>query len=94
MARGATEKKEWSVPGPLRALLWWPGAAFVLVLIEPANATLYIAAAGVLLVALGFLSPMLARLLPRPTTTPPDHDDPTVEIDMPTIEIPRVHRAA
>ena len=94
MARGATDKKEWTVPGPLRALLWWPGAAFVLVLVEPANAALYIAVSGVALVALGFLAPMIARLVPRPAV-PIDQDDPTIEIDMPTIELPRVpHRAA
>lgn len=94
MARGATDKKEWTVPGPLRALLWWPGAAFVLVLVEPTNAALYIAVSGVALIALGFLGPMVARLMPRPVAVPADQDEPTIEIDMPTIELPRVSQRA
>ena len=96
MARGATDKKEWIVPGPLRALLWWPGAAFVLVLVDPANAALYIAGSGAALVALGFVSPIVARLVPRPSfgAAHADHDAPTMEIDMPTVEIPRPRGAA
>ncbi len=97
MARGATDKKDWTVPGPLRALMWWPGAAFVLALVDPANAALSIAGSGLVLVMLGFLAPLLARRL-RPAVdgavAAPDQEAATMEIDMPTIEIPRANHAA
>jgi hypothetical protein len=97
MARGAQDKKEWSVPGPLRALLWWPGAAFVLVLVDPDNVAWTIATAGVVLVALGFLVPIALRKL-RPVAvaaaTRINQEAPTMEIDMPTMEIAPVDRAA
>ena len=31
----ASEHYDWTVPAPLRALLWWPPVAFVLVLVDP-----------------------------------------------------------
>ncbi len=97
MARGAQDKKEWSVPGPLRALLWWPGVAFVLVLVDPDNIAWSIATAGAVLVALGFLVPIALRKL-RPVAvvvaTRINQEAPTMEIDMPTMEIPPVEKAA
>jgi hypothetical protein len=97
MARGAQNKKEWSVSGPLRALLWWPGVAFVLVLADPDNIAWSIAAAGVALVLLGFLIPIAARRL-RPVAvvvaTRINQEAPTMEIDMPTMEISPVEKAA
>jgi hypothetical protein len=97
MARGAQDKKEWSVPGPVRALLWWPGVAFVLVLVDPANIAWSIATAGAVLVALGFLVPVALRKL-RPVAvvvaTRINQEAPTMEIDMPTMEIPPVEKAA
>jgi hypothetical protein len=97
MARGAQDKKEWTVPGPLRALLWWPGVAFVLVLIDPANVAWTIALAGVVLVGLGFVLPVLMRKLRTAAVAAAataTAEAPTMEIDMPTIEMPRVNNAA
>jgi len=31
----ASEIREWSVPAPARALLWWPAISFVLVVVAP-----------------------------------------------------------
>jgi hypothetical protein len=93
MARGATDKKEWNVPGPLRALLWWPAAAFVLVMVDMDNAAWTIAAAGAVLVAIGFLAPILAcklRAAAVSAAASAAQDAPTMEIELPTIEIPKV----
>jgi membrane protein implicated in regulation of membrane protease activity len=88
----APEKREWSIPAPVRALLWWPGVAFVLVMVAPDAAAVGIAASGALLVTLGFVLPVISRRLRRPHRTPAIDDHPTVE--MPTIEMPPVGRAA
>lgn len=97
MARGSQNKKEWSVSGPLRALLWWPGVAFVLVLVDPDNVAWTIATAGLALVTLGFLLPIALRRL-RPVAvaaaTRINQEAPTMEIDMPTMEISRIEKAA
>src|SRR5918994_729037 len=71
----APEKRDWSVPGPIRALLWWPGVAFVLVMVAPEAAAVGITASGVALMALGAVVPMASRRLRRPRRTP------TVSID-------------
>ena len=62
----ARDAREWSVPAPVRALMWWPATAFVLVMIDPEAAATSIAAAGAGLVALGAVMPALARRLRRP----------------------------
>jgi hypothetical protein len=68
--------------------MWWPGTAFVLVMIAPDAAAASIAASGVVLVALGAVLPFVTRRLRRPRPAGPMSDDrPTVE--MPTIEIER-----
>jgi hypothetical protein len=84
----APDKREWTVPAPLRALMWWPGTAFVLVMVAPDAAAASIAASGAVLVALGAVLPIVARRLRRVRPAVPMSDDrPTVE--MPTIEIER-----
>jgi hypothetical protein len=90
----AAEKREWTVPAPVRALLWWPGVAFVLVMVAPESAAVGIAASGAALMTLGAVLPVVARRLRRSRRTHrAAHDDhPTVE--MPTVELPRVGRAA
>jgi len=97
MARGASDKKEWNVPGPLRALLWWPAAAFVLVMVDMDNAAWTIALAGLLLVAVGFLAPIVAcklRAAAVSAAASAAQDAPTMEIEMPTIEMPKVQGEA
>jgi hypothetical protein len=107
MARSATDKKAGAVPGPFRALLWWPGAAFVLVMLAPDSIAWSIPAAGLVFVAFGFLSPIVKCRLQAvamgaavgaaavPATAGADVEPATMEIEMPTIEIPKVdHRAA
>ena len=84
----APDKREWTVPAPLRALMWWPGVAFVLVMVAPDAAAASIAASGVALVALGAVLPLATRRLRRAQPSRAMSDDrPTVE--MPTIEIER-----
>jgi hypothetical protein len=92
----APHKREWTVPAPLRALLWWPATAFVLVMVAPDAAAGSIAVAGAVLVAFGALASMVTRRLGRTTveqvSAAPGQDPETVE--MPTIEMPPVRRAA
>jgi len=57
----APEPRDWTVPVPLRALLWWPGVSFVLVLVAPEAATGSIALAGLVLVLLGAVATTLRR---------------------------------
>ena len=84
----APDKREWTVPAPLRALMWWPGVAFVLVMVAPDAAAASIAASGAALVLLGAVLPVAARRIRRPRVAGAMSDDrPTVE--MPTIEIER-----
>jgi hypothetical protein len=65
----APEHRDWTVPVPLRALLWWPAVSFVLVLIAPEAATSSIALAGLALVLLGAVATRVRR---RPAAeTPP-----------------------
>ncbi|WP_433274726.1 hypothetical protein ACQPZA_26275 [Pseudonocardia xinjiangensis] len=95
----ARDAREWTVPAPLRALMWWPATAFVLVMVAPEAAATSIAAAGVALVALGAVTPLVSKRLRRPavsapTVEPPAQDPPTIEIEMPTIEISPTRRVA
>ena len=57
--------REWTAPAPLRALLWWPATAFVLVVVAPGAATESIALAGAVLAMLGGMIPAIARRLRR-----------------------------
>ncbi len=93
----APDKRDWTVPAPLRALMWWPAAAFVLVMVAPDEAAGGIAVSGVVLVALGAVVPLVTRRLRRPAVARPrraalGEDPPTVEL--PTVELPPVGRAA
>ncbi|MGH8966678.1 MAG: hypothetical protein ACRDXB_15315 [Actinomycetes bacterium] len=88
----AHEKREWSVPAPIRALLWWPGVAFVLVMVAPDDAAVGIAVSGVALMTLGAVLPVASRQLRRRSRATRIDDRPTVEL--PTVEIPRAGRAA
>jgi len=63
----ASEIREWSVPAPARALLWWPAISFVLVVVAPDAATGVIIAAGAVLALLGVALPAVAKRL-RPST--------------------------
>jgi len=50
------EPGEWTIPAPLRALLWWPPIAFALAMLQPSAAATVIAATGAGLATLGVLS--------------------------------------
>ena len=50
------EPGEWTIPAPLRALLWWPPIAFALAMLQPTAAATVIAATGAGLAVLGMLS--------------------------------------
>ena len=75
-----SEIREWSVPTPVRALLWWPAISFVLVVVDPDAATGVIIAAGAALALLGVALPALARRMRRSL----------VVEEFPTLEIPAV----
>jgi len=78
-----SENREWSVPTPVRALLWWPAISFVLVVVAPDAATGAIVGAGAALALLGTaLSALAARINRR---------DPAVEspvMEFPAMELP------
>ena len=76
----ASEIREWSVPAPARALLWWPAISFVLVVVAPDAATGVIILAGALLALLGVALPALARRLRRPVDEPQTMEFPTMEL--------------
>jgi len=50
------EPGEWTIPAPLRALLWWPPIAFALAMLQPSAAATVIAATGAALAVLRVLS--------------------------------------
>ena len=50
------EPGEWTIPAPLRALLWWPPIAFALAMLQPSASATVIAATGAGLAVLGGLS--------------------------------------
>jgi len=95
------ETREWSVPAPVRTLLWWPAISFVLVVVAPDAATGVIVAAGAALAVLGGMLAALARRLRRRAARDEARaaGEPTMEIpkaelamdgDLPTARIPRV----
>jgi hypothetical protein len=59
------EPSDWNVPAPLRALLWWPPIAFVLVMLDPTAAAGTIAVAGAALAVLGVVGSAVGRTLRR-----------------------------
>jgi hypothetical protein len=61
----APEHRDWAVPAPVRALLWWPPLAFVLVIIAPQAAAESVALAGAVLAVLGVGISAGARWLQR-----------------------------
>jgi hypothetical protein len=69
-----TEPHDWTVPAPLRALLWWPPVAFFLVLLEPTAAAGTIALTGAALAVLGVAGSAVGRALTRRRT---GRDEPT-----------------
>jgi hypothetical protein len=97
----ASQSREWSVPAPVRTLLWWPAISFVLVIVFPDAATSAIVFAGAALAALGALASTAARRLRQPHAVAGGvapgaadavADAPTMDMspEMPTMELPRV----
>jgi len=60
-----SEPHDWTVPAPLRALLWWPPLAFLLVLLEPTAAAGTIAVTGAALAVLGVAGAAVGRAITR-----------------------------
>jgi hypothetical protein len=77
-----SEIREWSVPAPVRALLWWPAISFVLVVVAPDAATGVIVGAGAVLALLGTALSALARRIGRhgPLVESPTMEFPTMEL--------------
>jgi hypothetical protein len=75
-----SEIREWSVPAPARALLWWPAISFVLVVVAPDAATGVIILAGAVLALVGVAVPALARRLRSRHGEPPTMEFPTMEM--------------
>jgi hypothetical protein len=92
------ETHEWSIPAPVRTLLWWPAISFVLVIVAPDAATGLIVVAGAALALVGGLIAAIARRLrvgaPVPAVEGPALEETTIEIvpqgDLATTEIPVV----
>ena len=61
----ASQHHDWTVPAPLRALLWWPPVAFVLVMLDPSAAAGKVAVAGAALAVFGVLGAALGRAIAR-----------------------------
>lgn len=80
------DAREWSVPEPFRALMWWPAVSFVLVVALPDAAVWSIIVAGFVLALAGALIPAVARTVRRE----PAADRPVVEV----VEISEVEAAA
>jgi hypothetical protein len=59
------QAREWSVPAPVRGLLWWPALSFLLVIVVPDAAIGSIVAAGAALAGFGALLSAVARRLQR-----------------------------
>ncbi len=98
----APETREWSVPAPVRTLLWWPAISFVLVIVAPDAATGAIVIAGAALALVGGLLAAVARRLravaPVPAVGVAALEETTIEIapqeDPPTAEIPLIDARA
>jgi hypothetical protein len=61
---------DWTIPAPIRALLWWPPVAFVLVVVAPNAAAEAVALAGAVLAGLGVVGGAVARRWARPRVGP------------------------
>ncbi|MGQ0576090.1 MAG: hypothetical protein ACT4RN_18050 [Pseudonocardia sp.] len=55
------EPRPWTLPAPIRALVWWPPIALLLATVAPAAAPWAIALAGAVLTLLGVLGGVVAR---------------------------------
>jgi len=86
-----SEIREWSVPAPVRALLWWPAIAFALVVVAPDAGVGAILGAGGVLAAGGALLPMAAKRLRRGHAAAAPAVSPTeTTVEFSTLEMPRV----
>ena len=87
----AADPREWTVPDPVRALLWWPPVAFLLVVLVPDAADRAIAAAGLVLALAGAVGGALRRRSGRRETVA----EAAADLDAPVAgPVPAEHRAA
>jgi hypothetical protein len=59
------EPRDWTVPAPLRAMLWWPPVAFLVLLLDPTAAAGEIAVVGAVLAVLGVLGATVGSVIAR-----------------------------
>jgi hypothetical protein len=87
-----SEIREWSVPAPVRALLWWPAIAFALVVVAPDAGVGAIIVAGGVLAAGGTLLSMAAARLRRGSAAAvvPGALSTETTVEFSTLEMPRV----
>jgi hypothetical protein len=71
-----SEPRDWNVPTPLRALLWWPPVAFVLVMLDPSASAGTIAAAGAVLAVLGVVGSTVTAAVARRLRSTREVDEP------------------
>ncbi|WP_232662791.1 hypothetical protein [Pseudonocardia sp. TRM90224] len=92
----ARDPREWSIPAPVRALMWWPAASFVLVIVAPEAAVGSIMLAGAALALFGGLLSTLARRIRRTATVIP-HELPATETsvgDVQPVDVPSPGKVA
>jgi len=85
------DAREWTVPEPLRALLWWPAVAFGIAIVVPDAAVWAIVVAGLVLAVAGVLASAAGRRLRRRAVASRVIDEMS---DWPTAEIPPADLAA
>jgi len=64
------ESQPWTLPAPIRALVWWPPVALLLFVITPEAAPWAVALAGAVLAVLGTAGSVIARAVARPLARP------------------------
>lgn len=78
-----SEPHDWTVPAPLRALLWWPPVAFVVALLAPSAAAVTIAATGAVLAVFGVVGATVgAAVVRRLSAGPAGPADPTAAVPL------------
>lgn len=87
----AADPREWTVPDPVRALLWWPPVAFLLGVLVPQAADGAIAVSGLVLALAGAVGGALRRRSGNGETV----EEAPADLDAPlALPVPAERRAA